>query len=167
MTDGQLDVRRKLAARAAELLEQGYHCSEAVVKAVGPHVARDWQPVCARVATGFAGGVGDSEQEMCGALAGGILIIGALFGRTTLEDDTLCQRLAKQYRERFLATFGETQCARLQENVVKSEGGLGSCAMLVHRATMLLLGVLADAGVQLKEEADDEPESAVQVSEED
>ncbi|MGC9371440.1 MAG: C-GCAxxG-C-C family protein [Paracoccaceae bacterium] len=153
-TSQQIELRRKIAARAAALLREGYHCSEAVVKAVGPSVVRDWCPACTRMATGFGGGVGGTEEELCGALAGGIMVIGALFGRTTLEDDTLVQRLAAKLRQRFAETFETTQCVRLLEDVVRpAEGGLGSCAVVVERATMILLGVLADAGVYLQDGA--------------
>jgi C_GCAxxG_C_C family probable redox protein len=145
----QVELRREIAELAAGLLREGYHCSEAVLLAVGPRVVRDWHPACVRMSTGFAGGMGGSRQDVCGALAGGVMVIGALFGRSTLEDDALAQRLAKQFRERFVEAFGTTQCIRLREEVVEGENGLGSCAVLVQRTTMMLLQVLADAGVQL------------------
>lgn len=148
-TSKQVELQRELAERAAALLREGYHCSEAVLMAVGPRVVRDWHPACARMSCGFAGGTGGSRQEICGALAGGVMVIGALFGRETLEDDTLCQRLTKQFRARFLETFGMTQCARLRAEVIETEEGLGSCEVLVCRTTMILLHVLADAGVSL------------------
>jgi C_GCAxxG_C_C family probable redox protein len=149
-TPEQVAIRRALAERASKLLQAGYHCSEAVVLAVGPYVVRDWHPACARMATGFAGGLGGSRLELCGALAGGVMIIGALFGRTTLENDDLAQRMAQRFRERFDETFDTTQCERLREDVVESEGGLGSCAVVVQRAVMLLLNTLAEAGVRLQ-----------------
>jgi C_GCAxxG_C_C family probable redox protein len=145
----QLAIRRAIATKAAALLKEGYHCSEAVVLAVAPQVVRDWHPACARMATGFAGGLGGTQQEVCGALAGSVMVIGALFGRSTLEDDALAQRLTQRVRERFLETFGPSQCAALRAEVVQSEGGLGSCSVVVERATMVLLNVLVEAGVQL------------------
>ncbi len=75
-------------------------------------------------------------------------MIGALLGRATLQDDAVAQRLSKRFRERFQETFGMTQ--RLRQEVVKHEGGLGSCAALVSRVTMLLLHVLRDEGVQVE-----------------
>ncbi|HEC33827.1 MAG TPA: C_GCAxxG_C_C family protein [Chloroflexi bacterium] len=117
---------------------------------VGEHVLGDLGPRCARVATGFAGGVGDTQQEMCGALSGGVLIIGGLLGRKSLrEDDRPALALATRYRERFLAQLGATQCARLRERVVYAPGGMGSCASLVERAAMILLELLmeADGGI--------------------
>ncbi|MGC9347167.1 MAG: C-GCAxxG-C-C family protein [Anaerolineae bacterium] len=163
-TPEQLATRRALAERAAKLLHVGYHCSEAVVLAVGPHVVREWHPACARMATGFAGGVGGTHQELCGALAGGVMIIGALFGRNTLENDELAQRMTKRFRERFLETFDMTQCERLREEVVEPEGGLGSCAVLVQRTVMVLLNTLAEAGVQLKAVAEEPGQEAAEAT---
>lgn len=148
-TTTHLAARRAIATQAATLLKEGYHCSEAVVLAVGPQVVRDWHPACARMATGFAGGMGGTRQEVCGALAGSVMVIGALFGRTTLEDDALAQRLTARVHARFVETFGISQCAALRAEVVEPEGGLGSCAVVVERTTMALLNVLAEAGVQL------------------
>lgn len=114
--------------------------------AVGEHVLDELKPQCARMATGLAGGLGDTQQEMCGALSGGVLVIGGLVGRASLgESDRPAFTLATRYRRRFLAEFGDTQCARLRETVVYGPAGLGSCAVLVERAAMILLEVLAEA----------------------
>ena len=146
-TSEQLEISWALAQRAGAYLREGYHCSESVVLAVGPHLVRDWSPTCTRISTGFAGGVGCSQHELCGAMAGGVMIIGALLGRASLQDDAMAQSLTKTFRRRFKESFGETECRWLRENAVHSEGGLGSCAVLVERTTMLLLDVLAEAGV--------------------
>ena len=113
---------------------------------VGEHVLDDLEPRCVRMATGLAGGLGDTQQEMCGALSGGVLVIGGLLGRISLsESDRPALTLATRYRRRFLAEFGGTQCARLRETVVYAPGGLGSCAVLVERAATILLELLAEA----------------------
>lgn len=113
--------------------------------AVGEHVLGHLKSQCARMATGFAGGVGDTQQEMCGALSGGVLVIGGLLGRESLDqDDRPALGLATQYRKRFLEELGAIQCARLWE-MVHAPGGLGSCAVLVERAAMILLELLGQA----------------------
>jgi len=96
-----------------------------------------------RMTTGLAGGVGCSHQEMCGALSGGVLLIGALHGRTTpTEDDRECQRLAAEYRERFAQELGATRCCDLRASGYGS-GGTQPCSTLVERAARILLQVLA------------------------
>ena len=113
---------------------------------VGEHVLGGPSSECARMATGFAGGLGDTQQEMCGALSGGVLVIGGLLGRTRIgESDQPALDLAACYRRRFLAEFGNTQCARLREKVVHTPGGLGSCGALVEQAAMILLELLTEA----------------------
>jgi len=112
---------------------------------VGGHVLDDLEPRYVRMATGLAGGVGDTQREMCGALSGGVLVIGGLLGRMSLsESDRPALTLATRYRQRFMAKFGDTQCARLRETAVYAPGGLGSCAVLVERAVTILLELLPE-----------------------
>ena len=112
---------------------------------VGEHVLGHLEPQCARMATPLCAGVGGTRLELCGALNGGLLIIGGLYGRTSLDqDDQLALDLATRLRERFLAEFGTTTCAPLREKV-QAPGGLGSCAAVVERAAMMLLELLAEA----------------------
>jgi len=112
---------------------------------VGGRVLGDLEPQCARMATGFAGGVGDTQQELCGALSGGVLVISGLLGRDSLkESDWPALTLSARYRQRFMAELGYTQCGRLRTKVVHVPGGLGSCGELVERAATLLLELLAE-----------------------
>jgi C_GCAxxG_C_C family probable redox protein len=110
---------------------------------VGEHLVDDLQTQSLRMATGFSGGLGDTREELCGALSGGVMVIGALHGRTSLEeDDQPAIQLAARYRSGFLEEFGYTQCVRLRERVVNVTGGLGTCGALVEQATLILLGLL-------------------------
>jgi C_GCAxxG_C_C family probable redox protein len=110
--------------------------------AVGGHILGDLEPQSVRMATGFSGGVGGTHQEMCGALSGGVLVIGGWLGRESADEDPdpACDLVA-HYRECFLATLGDTQCARLRE-LVEAPDGLGSCDRLVEVAAAVLLEVL-------------------------
>jgi C_GCAxxG_C_C family probable redox protein len=112
--------------------------------AVGEQLLPDWRIDYVRMGTGFAGGVGESQQEMCGALSGGLILIGALHGRTRLNESEPAVALAGQYRGRFVEEFGHTRCAKLRETVVYGPGGLGSCGKLVERAAAILLELLAE-----------------------
>jgi C_GCAxxG_C_C family probable redox protein len=110
-----------------------------VLLAVGEHVLDEFPPVCKRMGTGFFGGLGGTRQEACGALTGGVLVIGAMLGRIAPdEDDRAAMNLSALYRSRFLGQFGEIQCAPLRECVLASEE-LGSCGALVEESTRLLL----------------------------
>jgi C_GCAxxG_C_C family probable redox protein len=114
--------------------------------AVGEHVLDRVPEDCVRMASLLAGGVGGTQQEVCGALSGGVLVIGGLLGRRRPGDDeSAAVALAARYRERFLLELGATQCATLRE-LVKAPGGLGSCAQVVEQAAAILLELLEEAG---------------------
>jgi C_GCAxxG_C_C family probable redox protein len=110
--------------------------------AVGEHKLGQLEPQAIRLATPFGGGVGGTRQELCGALSGGVMAIGALYGRTdSSQDDTRAYDLAKQYRKAFLAAFGHTQCEPIREAYAKPDGSHG-CDKVVAIAARALLGVL-------------------------
>lgn len=111
--------------------------------AVGEHVCADWDPSWVRLVTGLAGGLGDTQLEMCGALSGGALVIGGLHGRQDLgQDDQLALDQVARYRRRFLREFGTTQCAALRKRI-DARDDIDSCAGLVERATAVLLEIIA------------------------
>ena len=114
--------------------------------AVGGHYLDPLKPECARMATGFSGGLANTRQELCGGLSGGVMVIGALLGRTGLdEDDKPAIELARRYRERFLERFGYTQCSALRDKVVDAPGGLGSCGALVEGAAGILMTLINES----------------------
>jgi C_GCAxxG_C_C family probable redox protein len=113
-----------------------------VLLAVGEQLWGEVDDRTRRMATGLAGGLGCSFQEMCGALSGGTLLIGALYGRTSAdEDDSECNRRACAYRERFLYQFGTTRCQDIRDTGYGSNGRW-PCSALVEQATRILWQVL-------------------------
>jgi C_GCAxxG_C_C family probable redox protein len=114
------------------------------VLAVGEHLLGHVDDGMLRMSTALAGGVGGSYRELCGALSGGALLIGALYGRTDPNvDDTECRRLVCCYRDRFVQELGASLCFELRESGYGSEGQW-PCSTLVERAARILLKVLAD-----------------------
>jgi len=141
------DLRERLAREGEARLREGYHCSEAVLMTLGPHVRQPWDPTYPRLATGFAGGVGGTQADLCGALAGGVMVLGAALGRTTIVDDQKLMALVAEFRRRFVEAYGITRCETIRATVIKNEGGLGSCAVLVGQVVAMLYDLLADAGL--------------------
>lgn len=110
--------------------------------AVGEHYLDEINPQTLRVSTPFAGGIGGTNQGLCGALAGGLMVIGALHGRIDPEtNDDQCMDLAALFREKFLEHFGCSRCADLKDNWVE-KGSNGTCADLAAQAAGLLVDVL-------------------------
>lgn len=98
-----------------------------------------------RIANGFAGGVGRTRDEMCGALAGGVILIGLLCGReTTGQDDELCLDLVRQWRQLFKQRFGTTVCRPIF-NAMTAPGGPQTCAGEAGEAAGVLWELLERA----------------------
>lgn len=139
-----MEPKTKIAImeQAREYLETGWHCSEGMLLAVGAHYLGEINPHALRLSTAFAGGVGGTTEELCGALSGGLMVISALHGRTDAQtNDDRCMALATAYRERFLERFGHIRCADLKEHWIGKKGQ-ETCAELVAQAAGLLVDVL-------------------------
>ena len=112
--------------------------------AVGEYVLGKVDAQTVRMTTGFSGGIGVTYRDLCGALSSGIMIIGALYGRTQQnQDDALCLKLATNYRDRFAKTLGCIYCHELRAERYGSRGQ-EPCSVLVERAAKILLAVLAE-----------------------
>lgn len=71
----------KVRTDAEEYFRQGgYYCSEAIVASVRDNIAPDMPESLVAAASGFPVGVGRSKC-MCGAVSGGVISLGYVFGR--------------------------------------------------------------------------------------
>ena len=107
--------------------------------AVGEHLLGWLDDRTRRMACALGGGIGGSHQEACGALTGGVLVLGALYARSSPDqEDTELYGRVSAFREQFLAEFGFTRCAELQASGFGSDG-TQPCSVLVERAAQILL----------------------------
>jgi C_GCAxxG_C_C family probable redox protein len=110
--------------------------------AVGGHLIEDMHPRCVCMSTPFGGGIGGSHEELCGAFTAGLMIIGALHGRSDLAgDDTAAYSLAKEFRLRFRDEWGTLICDSIRD-WAKGPLGPGGCAGVVSRSAELLMELL-------------------------
>lgn len=73
----------KVKEDAEQLFKQGgFYCSEAVVASIRENLAPEMPEALVSAASGFPVGAGRSKC-MCGAVSGGIICMGYLFGRTS------------------------------------------------------------------------------------
>lgn len=102
----------------------GLCCAESVLKAIADlHSLKD--PNIPKIATGFCGGV-SRTSGMCGALAGGIMALGLLSGRSgPAEPKDQCYALVHCLVHRFREVFGSTQCTDLLGCDISTAEGAG------------------------------------------
>lgn len=90
--------------KAKELFSQGYNCAQAVFAAFAEDMNID-EKTALMLSSSFGGGMG-RLREVCGAVSGMFMVIGALFGYSEIEDRELIrehyervQKLARQFKE--------------------------------------------------------------------
>ena len=108
MTETQIE---QLAARAAELFEAGFNCSQSVFAACAPELYGMDEQLALRVAASFGGGIG-RMRGVCGAASGMFLLAGLHNGATEASDAegkkqnyALVQDLAARFREEHGSIF--------------------------------------------------------------
>lgn len=102
---------------AAELFLQGYNCAQAVVIAFSDVLGMD-KKAAAKFASAFGGGMG-RMREVCGAVSGMFMVLGALYGYDTAEDDAGKKQLYQQVQqlaEQFRQENGSIICREILKN---------------------------------------------------
>ena len=109
--------REKVEKAANDYFASGFNCAESVLIATMEARNETIEPELIKTASALGGGVGGSHEELCGALSGGVLAIGLLYGRTQPGVDVQFARdLAAKLRERFIKEFGSAKCGDLPES---------------------------------------------------
>ncbi|MCE5198137.1 C-GCAxxG-C-C family protein [bacterium] len=99
---------------ALDLFAKKYNCAEATLSALVQ--ALDLDSNCdPRIATGFGAGLG-RWGEVCGAVAGAVMAIGLVYGRTGVDDIDSRERVypkVNQILQAFEQEFGSIRCLDL------------------------------------------------------
>jgi len=111
---------KKAYALAYEFEQKYGACSQCVLAALQATVGSIDNEVF-KAAYALAGGGAKTGQGTCGALAGGMLAIGAKYGRERADFETVrsteASTLAKILYDRFVDEFGSPICAAVQEAI--------------------------------------------------
>lgn len=138
--------------------QQGRSCAQSVAGAFADRTGLP--PELLFAAGAFGGGVGGSHQELCGAVSGALLVLGALFPHTQGEDleaKRTIYRLAKEFRRRFSEVFGLTRCGELlrarpglseKTAAARRMGLTAHCDIMVVTAVEILEALLAECEEQ-------------------
>jgi C_GCAxxG_C_C family probable redox protein len=104
----------KVREDADKYFSEGFYCSEAVIAAVRDNLGKSIPAELIAVGSGFPTGIGGARC-LCGALAGGVIVIGYLFGRSSPREDKKVDRamgLSKILHDYFISKYQVTCCRR-------------------------------------------------------
>lgn len=102
---------------AGDLFLSGYNCAQAVVVAFSDMLDMD-QKTAAKFASAFGGGMG-RMREVCGAVSGMFMVLGALYGYDTAGDDVTKKQLYQQVQQlaqQFRQENGSIVCREILKN---------------------------------------------------
>ncbi len=102
---------------AIQKFSEGYNCAQAVFYAFCDDLSFD-KDVALKLATGFGGGMG-GRGDICGAIAGGILVLGLVYGRGQGMDVSakeLTYEKTRHLLEEFSQRFSTLLCRELLGN---------------------------------------------------
>lgn len=104
-------AKESIAEKAERLHNEGFNCAETVLKIA----TEQWgikDAIIPKIATAFGGGIG-RKGSACGALTGGVMAIGARFGRSVGSDTASRDRsyaLGLDFAKWFEKEFGSLIC---------------------------------------------------------
>ena len=121
-------------ARVREIAEAYYragqfYCSEAIVKTINDEFGLNYPDDIVRMASGFPIGIG-SAGCACGAVTGGVMAIGMVFGRSAPGDPCIdrCLALSRELHTLFMQRHGCVCCRTLTHGMVlKSPEHISQC----------------------------------------
>ena len=97
---------------------EGMNCSECVMRSFMEMHDTGLPDESIAMASGFGVGM-ENSRSLCGALAGGVLVLGMLFGRDKPGDVKVdrCQKLAGELHDVFVKKHGSAICCALVEGL--------------------------------------------------
>jgi len=102
------------AETAVKKLFSGYNCAQAVLFSFSNDLDID-KNTALKIACGFGFGIG-RRQEACGAIAGGVIAIGAKYGRGETDEKTSAELTYEKTRillDKFRSKHGTCNCLEL------------------------------------------------------
>ncbi len=95
-----------------------FYCSEAVVKTIRDAFGLEFDDSVIAMASGFPVGIGGSGCT-CGAVIGGVMALGMVFGRTQAKDERVnkAMALSKELHDQFRANHKSLCCRVLTKNL--------------------------------------------------
>ena len=99
------------AETARDIFLDGYGCAQAVFAAFSDLTGVEKEQAL-RLAMGLGGGVG-RMREVCGAVSGAAMVLGALYGGDDSRDKTAAYAKVRQFADAFRAKHGSIVCREL------------------------------------------------------
>lgn len=99
------------AEKARDLFLSGCNCSQAVFAAFSDRLGMD-EETAKRISIGLGGGVG-RMREVCGAVSGAAMVLGAVYGGEDASDKATAYAKVQEFAAQFKAQEGSIICREI------------------------------------------------------
>lgn len=105
--------KKDLGEKAVQHFRKGHNCAQSVLLTIFEH-SKGRNELVPKIATAFGGGIGRCGS-VCGALAGGVMAIGAQYGcnEPSVEKRLRSYELAQEAYRQFEKRHGSVMCREL------------------------------------------------------
>ncbi len=135
----------RLGRAAGNYFKSGYNCGESIVQAFRKEGGVDIDDNAFRLCSGFGGGMGHA-RDLCGSLAGCIMVISTLVGRNDPKEKPLkdIYPYSREFHDRFISRFGSSACKDLMPYEFDTREHLINCLKLTNKVGQLLAEYLEE-----------------------
>ena len=132
---------------ADKVYNSGCNCSEAITTAFARSYPEQISEAIIPMSSNFGGGI--ASGCICGAIAGGTMVIGALAGRPNPDSKSKDEvnALGKEYMAALKEVFVEPCCTEIKEGALGATGEYKNCTRVVRKVTEILAVLLAGKGL--------------------
>ncbi|HWR41709.1 DVU_1555 family C-GCAxxG-C-C protein [Sporomusa sp.] len=134
--------------KMVELSQAGFYCSQ-ILLIIGLEAQGKENPDVVRAMSGLVGGMGFSGKT-CGALTGGVCLIGLYAGKGTAEEmedsrlNDMVRELVGWFEEEAVSQYGGIACDNILENNPMNR--MARCPQLVHKTLEKVEEILSANG---------------------
>ena len=153
-TKSNLDPEKIIAEAgrlAVENKRKGFHCPEAMIRAIPAALEIPISADVVRSACGFFGG-GGGTGDRCGIIEAGIMLISWLYARMhPLQSEQNVRTLVSRWIDEFQKEIGHIYCRDIKPPEVKKYGVAIGCEDVYRRGAMTLTRLILEADSILAE----------------
>ncbi len=121
----------------------GFHCAESIANTIQEIFPEKSTKLC-MAASGFCGGIGGCKEDVCGALSGGIIALGSIYGRHNGScDNSKLVTLSKTFRQSFIDEFTTTVCKKVIANM-ETMAAYDGCKDVTAKMSWILYNLIKE-----------------------
>lgn len=126
-------------------IEEDYNCAETILAGANIVYNLGLDKEALKLAAGFGGGM--AIESVCGALTGGIMVMGTMFVQEKAHESSRIKKLTKEFFQAFEKKMGSIECTPLKGKYRTKEE---KCYYVKLIAAEVLDEIIANNGANIR-----------------